>query len=50
MNLGAATYVRRNLVDRVVRTLCVVGTVIALIPLASVQSRWVRRVAVWATR
>ena len=36
MNLGAATYVRRNLVDRVVRTLCVVGTVIALIPLASV--------------
>lgn len=36
MNLGAATYVRRNLVDRVVRTLCVVGTVIALIPLFSV--------------
>ena len=36
MNLGAATYVRRNLVDRLVRTLCVLGTLIALIPLASV--------------
>src|SRR3954469_17198150 len=36
MNLGAATYVRRNLIDRVVRTLCVIGTVVALIPLASV--------------
>lgn len=36
MNLGAATYVRRNLIDRVVRTLCVVGTVVALIPLFSV--------------
>ena len=36
MNLGAATYVRRNLVDRAVRALCVVGTVIALIPLFSV--------------
>jgi phosphate transport system permease protein len=36
MNLGAATYVRRNLVDRVVRALCVVGTVVALIPLFSV--------------
>ena len=36
MNLGAATYVRRNLVDRVVRSLCVVGTVVALIPLFSV--------------
>jgi len=36
VNLGAATYVRRNLVDRLVRTLCVLGTLIALIPLASV--------------
>lgn len=36
MNLGAATYVRRNLIDRVVRSLCVVGTVVALIPLFSV--------------
>ena len=36
MNLGSATYVRRKLTDRVVRGLCVVGTVIALIPLASV--------------
>jgi phosphate transport system permease protein len=36
MNLGAATYVRRNLTDRVVRSLCVIGTVVALIPLFSV--------------
>lgn len=36
MNLGAATYVRRNLVDRVVRGLCVAGTGVALIPLFSV--------------
>jgi phosphate transport system permease protein len=36
MNLGAATYVRRNLIDRVVRALCVVGTVVALVPLFSV--------------
>ena len=36
MNLGAATYVRRNFVDRVVRGLCVIGTVVALIPLFSV--------------
>jgi phosphate transport system permease protein len=36
MNLGAATYVRRKLTDRIVRSLCVLGTVIALIPLASV--------------
>lgn len=36
MNLGAATYVRRKLTDRIVRSLCVIGTVIALIPLASV--------------
>lgn len=36
MNLGAATYVRRKLTDRIVRALCVIGTVIALIPLASV--------------
>jgi len=36
MNLGAATYVRRNLIDRVIRALCVVGTVVALIPLFSV--------------
>ena len=36
MNLGAATYVRRNLIDRVVRALCVIGTVVALIPLFSV--------------
>ena len=36
MNLGAATYVRRNLIDRIVRALCVAGTVVALIPLFSV--------------
>jgi phosphate transport system permease protein len=36
VNLGSATYVRRKLTDRVVRGLCVLGTVIALIPLASV--------------
>ena len=36
MNLGSATYVRRHLVDRVVRGLCVVGTIVALIPLFSV--------------
>jgi len=36
MNLGAATYVRRNLIDRLVRASCVVGTVVALIPLFSV--------------
>ena len=36
MNLGSATYVRRHLVDRVVRGLCVVGTILALIPLFSV--------------
>jgi phosphate transport system permease protein len=36
LNLGSATYVRRHLTDRVVRALCVIGTIIALIPLASV--------------
>jgi phosphate transport system permease protein len=36
MNLGSTTYVRRKLTDRVVRSLCVLGTIIALIPLASV--------------
>ena len=36
MNLGSATYVRRHLVDRVVRGLCVLGTVVALVPLFSV--------------
>lgn len=36
MNLGSATYVRRNVTDRIVRGLCVVATIIALIPLASV--------------
>jgi phosphate transport system permease protein len=36
MNLGSATYVRRHLTDRVVRGLCVLGTVLALIPLFSV--------------
>ncbi|HXK19177.1 MAG TPA: phosphate ABC transporter permease PstA [Polyangiaceae bacterium] len=36
MNLGSATYVRRKLTDRVVRGLCVLGTVLALIPLFSV--------------
>jgi phosphate transport system permease protein len=36
VNLGSATYVRRKLTDRVVRGLCVLGTVIAIIPLASV--------------
>jgi len=36
VNLGSATYVRRHLVDRVVRGLCVVGTVVALVPLFSV--------------
>jgi phosphate transport system permease protein len=36
VNLGSATYVRRHLVDRVVRGLCVVGTIVALIPLFSV--------------
>jgi phosphate transport system permease protein len=36
VNLGASTYVRRHVIDRVVRGLCVVGTGVALIPLASV--------------
>lgn len=36
MNLGSATYVRRKLTDRIVRGLCVLGTLIAIIPLASV--------------
>ncbi len=36
MNLASSTYVRRHLLDRVVRWLCVLGTMIALIPLASV--------------
>jgi phosphate transport system permease protein len=36
MNLAGNTYVRRKVTDRVVRALCVVGTVVALIPLASV--------------
>jgi phosphate transport system permease protein len=36
MNLGSATYVRRNITDRIVRGLCVVATIIAIIPLASV--------------
>lgn len=36
MNLGSATYVRRKLTDRVVRSLCVLGTILALIPLFSV--------------
>jgi len=36
VNLGSATYVRRHLVDRVVRGLCVLGTVVALVPLFSV--------------
>jgi phosphate transport system permease protein len=36
MNLAGSTYVRRHLVDRVVRGLCVAATVVAIIPLASV--------------
>jgi len=36
VNLGASTYVRRHVTDRVIRGLCVAGTVVALIPLASV--------------
>ena len=36
MNLGEATYLRRNLTDRIVRGLCVLGTIVAIIPLASV--------------
>lgn len=36
MNLASSTYTRRHLLDRVVRGLCVLGTLIALIPLASV--------------
>ncbi|HYQ15789.1 MAG TPA: phosphate ABC transporter permease PstA [Polyangiaceae bacterium] len=36
MNLGSATYWRRHLIDRVVRWLCVLGTLVALVPLASV--------------
>jgi phosphate transport system permease protein len=36
LNLAASTYTRRHLLDRVVRWLCVVGTVVALIPLVSV--------------
>ena len=36
MNLGSATYVRRHLTDRVVRSLCVLGTIVALVPLFSV--------------
>jgi phosphate transport system permease protein len=36
MNLAASTYWRRHLLDRVVRWLCVLGTLVALVPLASV--------------
>jgi phosphate transport system permease protein len=36
VSLSTGTYVRRKVTDRVVRSLCVIGTVIALIPLASV--------------
>ena len=36
MNLGSATYARRHFIDRVVRGSCVLGTVVALVPLASV--------------
>lgn len=36
MNLASSTYTRRHLLDGVVRWLCVLGTVVALIPLASV--------------
>ncbi|HYJ09434.1 MAG TPA: phosphate ABC transporter permease PtsA, partial [Polyangiaceae bacterium] len=36
MSLSTGTYVRRKLTDRVVRSLCVIGTIVALIPLASV--------------
>ncbi len=36
MSPAGATYVRRKVTDRVVRALCVVGTIIALIPLFSV--------------
>jgi phosphate transport system permease protein len=36
VNLASSTYTRRHLLDRVVRWLCVLGTVVALIPLASV--------------
>jgi len=36
VNLGSATYARRHFIDRVVRGSCVLGTVVALVPLASV--------------
>jgi phosphate transport system permease protein len=36
VSAATATYTRRKLTDRVVRGLCVLGTVVALIPLASV--------------
>src|SRR5689334_21720009 len=36
MSLATDTYLHRKLTDRVVRGLCVVGTIVALIPLASV--------------
>lgn len=36
MNLGEATYLRRNVTDKIVRGLCVLGTIVAIIPLASV--------------
>jgi phosphate transport system permease protein len=36
VNLGSATYARRHFIDRMVRGLCVLGTVVALVPLASV--------------
>lgn len=36
MTPGESTYTQRRLVDRVVRALCVAGTCIALVPLASV--------------
>ncbi len=36
MNATASSYLRRNLTDRVVRGLCVVATIVAIIPLASV--------------
>lgn len=36
MNLGSSTYLRRNITDHIVRSLCVVATIVAIIPLASV--------------
>lgn len=36
MNLGSSTYLRRNVTDRIVRALCVIATIVAIIPLASV--------------